>query len=519
MKNRFNALPAVAVAAVLLAQVTTASADNTDIVRVSSGELQGTTDPSTGIHEFKGVPYAQPPVGPLRWREPQPVQHWTGVRAATDFGPCAEQVIPSGDLVIRASKASEDCLYLNVWTPSEGPRARLPVLVYFYGGGFNVGDGSEPRYDGESMAQRGIVAVTVNYRLGIFGLMAHPDLTAESPHHASGNYGLLDQSAALVWVQHNIKAFGGDPKKVTIAGESAGSMSVSAQMASPLSIGLFARAIGESGSLLGSRPAQSLASAEANGVVFQHLVGAGSIDALRAIPADDLLKDANQSNAPRFFIVMDGYFFPKQPSEIYANGAQAHVPLLVGGNNQELWPDTMLHGKPVTAENYEAVVRQRYPTYADQVLKLYPDSTSEETFQSAADVASDGWISYSTWLWGDVHARTSGQPVYRYLFARARPGATGAYHTSEIEYALGNLAGNKVYAWVPDDYTVSNTMQSYFANFIKSGNPNGAGLPSWPPAYGGKALQLMRIDVTSGAQVDTRADRYKLFGEIFASGN
>jgi para-nitrobenzyl esterase len=500
----------------LAATAVPAIASDADIVKVSTGLLQGTADPSTGIHEFKGVPYAQPPIGPLRWRDPQPVQEWSGIRQATDFGPCAEQIRPSGDLNIRAAQTSEDCLYLNVWTPTDNTHAHLPVLVYFYGGGFSVGDGSEPRYDGESMAQRGIVAVTVNYRLGIFGFFAHPDLTAESPHLASGDYGLLDQVAALQWVHKNIGAFGGDAKKVTIAGESAGSFSVSAQMASPLSRGLFARAIGESGSLLNGHPIQTLSVAETNGESFEASLGAKSIADLRAIPADELLKDSNAPGAARFFVIEDGYFFPKQPSVIYAAGAQAHVPLLVGGNNQELWPDTMLHGLPVTAANYEAIVRQRYPLFADQVLALYPDSKPDQTFQSAADVASDGWISYSTWTWGEVHAKTSGEPVYRYLFSRARPGASGAYHTSEIEYALGNLSTNKVYAWKPDDYAVSSTMESYFANYIKTGNPNGPGLPNWPQAYGGPDLELMDIDVDSHSMVDTRTPRYELFGKIVA---
>lgn len=492
-------------------------AQGSDMVKVSSGLLQGTTDPATGIHEFKGVPYAQPPIGPLRWREPQPVMKWTGVRPAKDFGPCAEQIRPSGDLKIRAVQASEDCLYLNVWTPTENSHARLPVLVYFYGGGFSVGDGSEPRYDGESMAERGIVAVTVNYRLGIFGFFAHPELTAESAHHSSGNYGLLDQAAALKWVHDNIRAFGGDPKKVTIAGESAGSFSVSAQMATPISRGLFIRAIGESGSLLNGHPLPTLSEAESNGTAFESLEGAHSLAELRAIPADKLLKDSNAAGAPHFWVIVDGYFFPEQPSDIYAAGKQAHVPLLVGGNNQELWPDTMLHGQAVTAANYEAVVRQRYPGFADQVLALYPDKTPDQTFQSAADVASDGWISFSTWTWGAVHAKTSGEPVYRYLFSRARPGESGAYHTSEIEYALGNLATNKVYAWKPEDYTVSATMESYFANFIKTGNPNGPGLPNWPPAYGGPTLQVMDIDVASHSMEDTRLPRYQLFAKIVAS--
>ncbi|WP_262490217.1 carboxylesterase/lipase family protein [Hymenobacter coccineus] len=241
-------------------------------VKVASGPLAGGLAAS-GIREFKGVPYAAPPVGPRRWQAPQPVQPWTTVRAATQFGPRAMQLPLFGDMNFRSDGVSEDCLYLNVWTGAKSAQERRPVLVYFYGGGFVAGDGSEPRYDGEAMAKRGIVAVTVNYRLGVFGFMAHPELTQESPHHASGNYGLLDQAAALAWVKANIAAFGGDPQHVTIAGESAGSFSVSAQMASPLSKNLMVGAIGESGSLLGLQPLPTLAQAEQTGTTFAAAVG------------------------------------------------------------------------------------------------------------------------------------------------------------------------------------------------------------------------------------------------------
>src|SRR3954463_1251886 len=286
-------------------------------VKVANGMLEGVN--VSGIRTFKGVPYAAPPVGNLRWREPQPVQNWTGVRKADHFGPRAMQLPLFGDMNFRSDGMSEDCLYLNVWTPSKSGNEHLPVMVYFYGGGFSAGDGSEPRYDGESMARRGIVAVTVNYRLGVFGFFAHPELTKESPHHASGNQGLLDQSAALQWVQKNIAAFGGDPKKITIAGESAGSYSVSAQMASPLSKTLIAGAIGESGALinptLGPVP---LEEAEQTGVKFATAAGATSLAALRAIPAEQLLETTAKEGMPRFGTTVDGYFLPRRPAEIFA---------------------------------------------------------------------------------------------------------------------------------------------------------------------------------------------------------
>src|SRR6476659_3030209 len=264
------------------------TSNNTNLqVKTANGTLEGTLE-KTGIRSFKGIPFAAPPVGDLRWKEPQPVQNWEGVRPAKAFGPRCMQAPVFGDMGFRANGMSEDCLYLNVWTPAKSGKERLPVLVYFYGGGFVAGDGSEPRYDGESMAQKGIVAVTVNYRLGVFGFMAHPELTAESPHHASGNYALLDQNAALRWVQNNIAAFGGDPKKVTIAGESAGSIAVSALMASPLSKGLIAGAIGESGALIApTLPPVPLAEAEAGGLKFATANNWSTLVELRATKAQE----------------------------------------------------------------------------------------------------------------------------------------------------------------------------------------------------------------------------------------
>src|SRR5438045_1070459 len=269
---------------IMFAQLSNTSAPT---VKTANGVLEGTDE--SGIISFKGVPFAAPPVGNLRWREPQPVHNWSDVRKATKFGPRAMQLNLFGDMNFRSNGMSEDCLYLNVWTPAKSGNEHLPVLVYFYGGGFLAGDGSEPRYDGESLARRGIVSITVNYRLGVFGFFAHPELTKESPHHASGNYGLLDQSAALQWVQKNIAAFGGDPKRITIAGESAGSFSVCAQMASPLSKNIIAGAIGESGSLLGNATA-SLQDAENSGSKWATGINKNSLSELRAMNANDVMK-------------------------------------------------------------------------------------------------------------------------------------------------------------------------------------------------------------------------------------
>jgi para-nitrobenzyl esterase len=506
-----------------------------DRARTANGALQGATLPS-GIHSFKGVPFAAPPVGDRRWKAPQPTASWTNVRPATQFGPRAMQLPLFGDMNFRSNGVSEDCLYLNVWTGAKTAQEKRPVLVYFYGGGFVAGDGSEPRYDGEAMAKRGIVSVTVNYRLGVFGFMAHPELTKESPNHASGNYGLLDQQAALAWVKKNIAAFGGDPAHVTIAGESAGSWSVSAQMASPLSKNLMVGAIAESGSVLGLQPLPPLTQGEQTGMAFATSVGATSLAALRAMPAQQLLEASGKQGAPRFAAIVDGYFLPQTPTAIFAAGQQAKVPLLVGWNSQEMAPQMVLGQSPPTLENYRAAVQKLYGDRAADALRAYPAATDADVEQAATDLAGDRFIAYSTWKLADAQLQTGGKPVYRYLYARPRPAMTpemgnataglaggvikgtgsgtpappakGAVHSAEIEYALGNLPTNKVYAWAPEDFKLSETMQSYFANFIKTGNPNSTGLPTWPAASqnGG---QYLRLDVTTKAEPDQMRPRYQ----------
>jgi para-nitrobenzyl esterase len=514
-------------------------------VQLASGVLKGTLA-ARGIREFKGVPYAAPPVGQLRWQPPQPMPTWAGVRAAQAFGPRAMQLPLYGDMNFRSAGMSEDCLYLNVWTPAQSTQERRPVLVYFYGGGFNAGDGSEPRYDGESMARQGLVVVTVNYRLGVFGFLAHPALTQESPHHASGNYGLLDQQAALRWVQQNIAAFGGDPRHVTIGGESAGSVSVSAQLAAPGSRKTFQRAIGESGSMLSAdRAPIPLAEAEQTGAAFSTLLGATSLGALRALPAQVLLKAVEKPGAPRFRPTVDGYFFTKSPLATYQAGEQAQVPLLVGWNSQEVDYHSLLGATPPTPENYRVAVQKLYGPRADEVLQRYSAATGAE--QAATDLATDRFTAYATWKWADLHGHTSGQPVYRYLYAHPRPEmvpamgnataglaggvvqqpataprvapAKGAVHSAEIEYALGNLAANKVYAWTPADYQLSLLMQRYFVNFIKTGNPNDAGLPKWPAITPSLPSQILRLDLNVQVVPEPHRERYELLDQLDTPNN
>ncbi|MBD2702716.1 carboxylesterase family protein [Spirosoma sp. BT702] len=519
----------------------TAQSGNAPRVKTSQGTIEGVIE-KNGVRSFKGIPFAAPPVGDLRWQPPQPAKAWSGVRKADKFGAMAMQRAVFGDMNFRSNGMSEDCLYLNVWTPAKTGNEKLPVLVYFYGGGYIAGDGSEPRYDGESMAQKGIVTLTVNYRLGPFGFMAHPELTKESPNKASGNYGLMDQSFALKWVQQNIAAFGGDPQKVTIAGESAGSSSVSAQMASPLSKNMIHAAIGESGSVLALQPLSTLSQAEEMGVNFAKMVGATSLATLRAMPPDQLLEATAKPETPRFRPIVDGYFLPKSPVEIFRAGEQAHVPLLAGWNSEEANAKAILGNDEPTPENYRKGVQKLFGEKAEGVLTLYPATNPEDVWPAATALAGDRMAGFSTWKWIDAHSKTGGKPVYRYYYTRPRPSMTpemgnavagtaggvirgaeaaavkapparGAVHSAEIEYAMGNLATNKVFAWSPDDYKVSQQMQEYFANFIKTANPNGGNLPKWPTVNGDKGVQVMHIDVTSGARPEQNRERYLLLDQ------
>ena len=510
---------------------------------IENGAIEGNYDTKTGVQTYFGIPFAKPPVGELRWKAPQPADNWKGVKQTKQFGPRPMQTVVFGDMNSRSNGVSEDCLYLNVWTPAKRNTKDLPVLVYFYGGGNVAGDASEPRYDGESMAKKGVVVVTCNYRLNIFGFLIHPELSAEAPYKASGNYGMLDQSAALKWVQKNIAAFGGDPKKVTIAGESAGSIGVSCQMASPLSRNLIAGAIGESGA--GINPTMApvpLAEGEKQGVEFLQKAGVKSIKELRAMSTREIYEIYNESRRFGFPIVIDNYFLPKTLPQIFAAKEQAQVPLLVGWNSAEIPGQAFMQGQPYKEENYVARVKKEYPADFEEVLKLYPHGSEKEIELSATALAADRFISYSTWKWFDLHRNNSSQPVYRYLYSKLRPDlvdkslasglaggtvradantpkppkAVGAPHACEIEYAMGNLHLVKEYAWTADDFKVSDTMLNYFTNFVKTGNPNGGKLPDWKAAKAGESTPpVMILDVESRTESAKDDARYLFLDKAY----
>jgi para-nitrobenzyl esterase len=510
---------------------------------IENGVIEGNYDTKSGIQTYFGVPFAKPPVGELRWKAPQPLANWSGAKETKKFGARPMQTVVFGDMNSRSNGVSEDCLYLNVWTPAKRNTKDLPVLVYFYGGGNVAGDASEPRYDGESMAKKGIVVITCNYRLNVFGNFAHPELSAETAYKGSGNYGYFDQIAALKWVQKNIAQFGGDPKKVTIAGESAGSIAVSYQMASPLSKGLIAGAIGESGAGINPTMAPvTLAEAEKQGTEFAKNAGVPTLKQLRALSTREVYEIYNESKRFGFPVVIDGYFMPKTLPQIFGAKEQAQIPLLLGWNSAEIPGGAFMQGKPYNEENYLARVKKEYPTDFEEVLKLYPHGSEKEIELSATALAADRFISYSTWKWFDLHRNNSSQPVYRYLYSKLRPDlvdnslasglaggtvkkdgntpkppvAVGAPHACEIEYCMGNLHLVKEYAWTADDFKVSDTMLNYFANFIKTGNPNGDKLPEWTVAKAGDAMPPVMIIDTESKTVKAPNDaRYEFLDKAF----
>jgi para-nitrobenzyl esterase len=463
------------------------------VVKTDAGLVSGITDDNINI--FKGIPFAAPPVGELRWKAPQPVQPWKNTRQCDTFCASPMQASPvpfsmwSEEFLIRKEPISEDCLYLNVWTDAKSSKEKKAVLVWIYGGGFASGGTNVPIYDGEATAKKGIVFVSINYRVGIFGFFAHPELTKESGYNASGNYGLLDQIAALKWVQKNITAFGGDPNNVTIAGQSAGSMSVNCLVASPLAKGLFNKAIAESGANLvtGTFGSRTLQQAEQDGVKTASSLHANTIEDLRKMSAEDLMKVQAMRGGP----IVDGYVLPQPIGEMFASNKENNVALLTGWNENE----GLVFGPIKKAEDFKKQVADQYGSDATTFLKYYPATDDSVASVSQYDLSRDQIFGVQNYTWANV-ASSQEKKVYVYRFTRKVPATGeyvkyGAFHTGEVPYAYDNLKFvNR--PWEPVDFSLATVMSSYWVNFIRTGNPNGKDLPEWK-AYSTNDKEVMML--------------------------
>jgi len=491
--KRFLILPLVLLCCTAMAQT------GFKTVKTDAGNISGTTNSDGSVQIFKGIPFAAPPVGDLRWKAPQPVKPWAGVKQCTKFSKSPIQGKPdefgvyTREFLIKDEPLSEDCLYLNVWTGAKSPSEKRPVIVWIYGGGFVSGGANVPIYDGEAFAKKGVILVSINYRVGILGFLAHPELTRESPNHTSGNYGLMDQLAALNWVQKNIAAFGGDPANVTIVGQSAGSFSVNYLVASPLAKGLFKGAIAESGAhmLKGPNSGVTLAQAEQSGLKAAEALHVSSLAELRKLPAGQLLEQNN------FRPIIDGYFSPQVPADIFDANKENQVPLLTGWNEDDAFIGTVKN-----AADYTTGMQKRFGDKAAEVLKLYPGTTDAEAETSQIRMSRDMTFGVHNYIWANVQRAKNKAKVYLYRFTRRMPATDafkkyGAFHTGEVGYAFNNLNFlNRPFE--PVDQQLADQVSSYWVNFAKTGNPNGEGLPLWP-AYNATGSQVMILGEKTGA--------------------
>lgn len=481
-----------------------AAASSSPVVTAPAGAVRGLAEGE--IASFKGIPYAAPPVGQMRWRPPAPAPVWSGVRDAAQFGPACIQPTPLVQSIYSADlgRTSEDCLTLNVWTPDLAGKA--PVMVWIHGGALVTGSSKETLYDGARLAREGVVVVSINYRLGVLGWLSHPDLSAESPANVSGNYGLLDQVAALEWIKRNIASFGGDPDEVTIAGESAGGLSVLYLMSSPLARGLFDRAIAQSAYMISTpelkEARHGAPAAEAAGVALSRTVQAPSLRALRGLDAQDLTDRAARGGFASFGVV-DGVALPRQIVEVFDRGEQAKVPVLAGFNSGEIRSLRMLAPPvPSSAADYERTIRERYGDLADEFLRLYPSSDMGESILAASRDGLYGWTSERL-----VRSQTAaGQPSFLYLFDHGYPAADTAglhaFHASELPYMFGNLKRTPP-RWpaIPETFgetRLSDAMVAYWTGFVRDGQPDPVGSPAWPPYGDAAAFMTFRDDPVPG---------------------
>jgi len=480
-------------------------------VTTAQGKAQGKLIRNGTQKAFLGLPYAAPPVGDLRWKGPRQALSWTGVRDATKFGSRCEQWHVWDDYIFQDAGPSEDCLFVNIYTPAKAKRAsRLPVMVWIHGGGFIAGAGSEPRYSDSPLVDRRVVLVTLNYRLGVFGFLATDQLARENGGHA-GNYGLMDMVAALAWVKANIGAFGGDANNVTIFGESAGSFAVSVLTAVPSAQGLFHKVIGESGALFdGAIPLSRMEQRGKRDQAWAEGTGAMTLTELRALPPDKILDAVKNSKGIGFSPVLDGQFLPQSVPVVYAAGHQAHVPAIIGWNHDER---TGTLSKDMTAEKWKAYAAEHYGARADDFLKAFPGDTDEQAARSADDMTTAQFIGLATWRWVEADAATGKVPVYRYSFDELSPPEHlhpigKAFHSAELEYVFGTLDVRQGATWKPEDRTLSQKMMDYWTNFAKTGDPNGAGLPRWPRYDMDGAILHLDKEITAGPDLNRAKYQY-----------
>ena len=509
------------------------------MVTTAGGIISGTwlskNAGTSAVAEFRGIPYAAPPVGDLRWAPPRPAKPWEGILKADHFSDSSLQTpeptnAPWTSEYRGTGRATEDCLYLNVWTSALSPNDAaepkkaqgLPVLVWIHGGGLVGGSASAPMYSGASLAARGVVFVSINYRVGVLGFLAHPALTNESPHLASGNYGLLDVVSALRWVHQNIASFGGDPGRVTVAGQSSGAGIVIYLTATPLASGLLQRAIIESGPYADSPVTFNLVEAERTGVAFAKAARAANLAELRALSAEDILKAQNavlhSKPAMEFRPTIDGWFLPQSVKEIFASGTQNDVPTMGG-----MVADEFLHTAPylrVTAQQFVADAEQMYGGRSSEYLQLYPAGTDEEA-RASTKASIDEHRKVSMNLWAERRQITARTPSYTYYFSRVMPWPEhpefGAFHASDIPYFLDNLHVLPR-PWQAVDNALSATVSSYWINFIRTGDPNGPGLPRWSATKTGE-WKTMELGDHIGPIVIARTSAIQFWRRDLQSGN